>query len=218
MTARPPVPRPGKIICIGLNYRDHAEGKRHAESRRRRSFSRNSQPALSASEDPILLPAGSEQVDYEAELAVRHRPHVPKTLKLRDAMRSRLRLHEFQRCFGTRFAVRRRAVAARKIVRHVCADGRVRRDNRRDRRPAQSRIRFRLNGETMQDSNTRSADLQDSRTDRVSFAYDHARTRRHHRDRHAAGCRICTQAADISKRRRHLRGRDRGPRHSVESG
>ena len=64
-----PVPRPGKLICIGLNYRDHAAESKMAIPKRPVVFSKFS-TAVIAPGEPIVLPAPSEQVDYEAELAV----------------------------------------------------------------------------------------------------------------------------------------------------
>ncbi len=65
----PPVPDPQKVICVGLNYADHA-----AES----GLPIPDQPvifnkfpsALAGHRDPIVLPNCSNQVDYEAELVV----------------------------------------------------------------------------------------------------------------------------------------------------
>jgi 2-keto-4-pentenoate hydratase/2-oxohepta-3-ene-1,7-dioic acid hydratase in catechol pathway len=64
-----PVPRPGKVICIGLNYRDHAEESGMAIPQSPLIFSKFSSCVTGPGED-IILPAASSQVDYEAELAV----------------------------------------------------------------------------------------------------------------------------------------------------
>jgi 2-keto-4-pentenoate hydratase/2-oxohepta-3-ene-1,7-dioic acid hydratase in catechol pathway len=64
-----PVPRPGKIICIGLNYRDHAEESGAAIPESPIIFSKFPTCVVAANE-PIVIPNGSSQVDYEAELAV----------------------------------------------------------------------------------------------------------------------------------------------------
>jgi 2-keto-4-pentenoate hydratase/2-oxohepta-3-ene-1,7-dioic acid hydratase in catechol pathway len=64
-----PVPRPGKLICIGLNYRDHAAESKMAIPERPVVFSKFP-TAVIAPGEAVILPAGSEQVDYEAELAV----------------------------------------------------------------------------------------------------------------------------------------------------
>jgi len=65
----PPVPDPDKIICLGLNYRDHAEESGLPLPTTPLLFAkfRNS---LIGPADPIVLPARGEQFDYEAELAV----------------------------------------------------------------------------------------------------------------------------------------------------
>lgn len=64
-----PLPRPGKIICIGLNYRNHAIESGMEIPKSPIIFSKFSNCAIGSNE-AILLPEGSEQVDYEAELAV----------------------------------------------------------------------------------------------------------------------------------------------------
>jgi 2-keto-4-pentenoate hydratase/2-oxohepta-3-ene-1,7-dioic acid hydratase in catechol pathway len=64
-----PVPRPGKIICIGLNYRDHAAESKMPIPEKPVVFSKFS-TAVGAPGEPVVLPSTSQQVDYEAELAV----------------------------------------------------------------------------------------------------------------------------------------------------
>jgi 2-keto-4-pentenoate hydratase/2-oxohepta-3-ene-1,7-dioic acid hydratase in catechol pathway len=64
-----PVPRPGKLICIGLNYRDHAEESKMPIPERPIIFSKFSSAVIAPGE-PVVLPAASQKVDYEAELAV----------------------------------------------------------------------------------------------------------------------------------------------------
>jgi acylpyruvate hydrolase len=64
-----PVPRPGKIICIGLNYRDHAEETGQAIPEYPTVFSKYSTAAIGPLE-PIVLPRVSQKVDYEGELGV----------------------------------------------------------------------------------------------------------------------------------------------------
>jgi len=64
-----PVPRPGKLICIGLNYRDHAAESNLPIPREPVVFSKFP-TAVIAPGEPVVLPGGSTQVDYEAELAV----------------------------------------------------------------------------------------------------------------------------------------------------
>lgn len=64
-----PVPRPGKLICIGLNYRDHAKESKMALPEKPVVFSKFSSAVIAPGE-PVVLPPASQQVDYEAELAV----------------------------------------------------------------------------------------------------------------------------------------------------
>ena len=64
-----PVPRPSKIICIGLNYRDHAAESNMAIPERPVIFSKFPTCVIAPGE-PVVLPPTSQQVDYEAEMAV----------------------------------------------------------------------------------------------------------------------------------------------------
>jgi 2,4-didehydro-3-deoxy-L-rhamnonate hydrolase len=62
-------PEPGKLICIGLNYRDHAleqDAEPPAEPLLFGKFAN----ALSGPSDPIVLPPETAHVDAEAELVV----------------------------------------------------------------------------------------------------------------------------------------------------
>lgn len=70
-TARlgPPLPRPGKILCIGINYKDHIEETNSETPDYPVVFSKYSNTIIGP-EDPIRLPAISHAVDYEAEFAV----------------------------------------------------------------------------------------------------------------------------------------------------
>jgi acylpyruvate hydrolase len=65
----PPVPDPDKIICIGVNYADHANEAGLAQTEVPLFFGkfRNS---LTGPNNPILIPRVSSQIDYEGELAV----------------------------------------------------------------------------------------------------------------------------------------------------
>ncbi len=65
---RPPVTDPQKIVCIGLNYRSHAEEAR-LEPPDEPTFFAKFGNALAASGEAVALPAASEKVDYEAEVA-----------------------------------------------------------------------------------------------------------------------------------------------------
>ena len=64
-----PVPRPGKVVCIGMNYRDHAREIGLGLPNAPTIFSKFSSCVVAPGE-PVVMPADSTQVDYEAELAV----------------------------------------------------------------------------------------------------------------------------------------------------
>jgi 2-keto-4-pentenoate hydratase/2-oxohepta-3-ene-1,7-dioic acid hydratase in catechol pathway len=147
-----PVPRPGKIICIGLNYRNHAIESGMEIPKSPIIFSKF-QTSVVGSEEPIMLPADSTQVDFEAELAVIIGRRA-KNVKAADAMNY---------VFGyTNF----NDVSARDFQ---FADGQWQRGKSCDTfapmgpfvatadeiaDPHTLHIQFRLNGETMQDSTT----------------------------------------------------------------
>ena len=65
----PPVARPGKIICIGLNFRDHAEESNMQLPVEPIIFFKAGS-ALSGPNDPIIIPKGSQKTDWEVEIAV----------------------------------------------------------------------------------------------------------------------------------------------------
>lgn len=64
-----PIPDPQKVICIGLNYADHAKESGVEPPDEPVIFSKFP-TAVAAHGDPIVLPKASTQIDYEAELVV----------------------------------------------------------------------------------------------------------------------------------------------------
>jgi 2,4-didehydro-3-deoxy-L-rhamnonate hydrolase len=147
-----PVPRPGKIVCIGLNYRDHAAESNMPVPKSPVSFSKYVTSVQHPSA-PVYLPRVSEQVDYEAELAVvigRRAKHVPRE-RAYDYVLGYMNFND---------------VSARDLQ---FADGQWQRGKACDTfapmgpaivtadevpDPHNLRIRLRLNGQTMQDSTT----------------------------------------------------------------
>lgn len=80
-----PIPRPPKIICIGLNYRDHAEESKMAIPEVPTVFAKFPTAVIGPGQ-PIILPKASTRPDYEAEFAVvigRGGRHIPES-KWRD--------------------------------------------------------------------------------------------------------------------------------------
>ena len=146
-----PVPRPGKVICIGLNYRDHAKEQNVEPPKTPIVFSKFA-TSITAPETPIRL-GTSQKVDWEAELAV---------------------------VIGRRAKGVKRAEANDYVLGYACfndvsardfqfADGQWQRGKSCDthgpfgpfiattdevKDPHALRIRLRVNGETMQDSST----------------------------------------------------------------
>ena len=64
-----PVARPSKLLCIGLNFRDHAAETNAPLPEEPVLFSKATS-ALSGPFDNIIIPRGSEQTDWEVEIAV----------------------------------------------------------------------------------------------------------------------------------------------------
>ena len=63
------ITRPGKIVCVGLNYHDHAEEGGQDLPKAPLLFAKWPNTLIGDGE-PIVLPAESTEVDYEAELGV----------------------------------------------------------------------------------------------------------------------------------------------------
>ncbi len=63
----PPFPAPGKIVCVGLNYRDHA-AERGFQAPAYPAFFARFGSSLVGHRAPIVRPAVSEALDYEGEL------------------------------------------------------------------------------------------------------------------------------------------------------
>jgi len=151
----PPIPDPRKIVCIGLNYRDHAAESGAPIPRDPILFSKYA-TALVGHEGAIVLPAVSTEVDYEAELVVvigqggRHlspeqaKGHIAGYTVGHDvsARDWQLKKDGKQWMAGKTFDTFA-----------PCGPVLATADEVRD--PHNLGIRLRLNGQTMQDSNTR---------------------------------------------------------------
>ncbi len=150
----PPVPDPQKVICIGLNYADHArEGG--VEPPEEPVLFNKFPTALIAHGDAIALPHESQEVDYEAELVV--------VIGRGGRRIARQRAYEHIAGFCPGHDVSARDWQLRKPGKQwllgktfdtfaPCGPALVTRDE--VPRPGNLRVQFRLNGQTMQDSNT----------------------------------------------------------------
>src|SRR5688572_7727174 len=65
----PPIERPSKIVCIGLNYADHAKETNAVPPTEPVIFLKST-TAITGPNDPIILPKNSTKTDWEVELAV----------------------------------------------------------------------------------------------------------------------------------------------------
>lgn len=65
----PAVPAPGKIVCVGLNYRDHV-AEQHIDAPARPVLFAKFANAVIADGEPIISPEGTHALDLEVELGV----------------------------------------------------------------------------------------------------------------------------------------------------
>jgi 2,4-didehydro-3-deoxy-L-rhamnonate hydrolase len=65
----PPIYRPSKIVCIGLNYRAHA-GESQMEVPTEPVIFFKAPSSLSGPYDPVVIPRNGKKVDWEVEMAV----------------------------------------------------------------------------------------------------------------------------------------------------
>jgi 2,4-didehydro-3-deoxy-L-rhamnonate hydrolase len=65
----PPICRPSKIVCIGLNFRDHAE-ESGMEIPQEPVIFFKATSALAGPNDPLVIPKNAVKVDWEVELAI----------------------------------------------------------------------------------------------------------------------------------------------------
>jgi 2-keto-4-pentenoate hydratase/2-oxohepta-3-ene-1,7-dioic acid hydratase in catechol pathway len=149
---RAPIPRPPKIICIGLNYRDHAAEAKMAIPDVPTVFSKYATSVIGHG-DPIALPKNSEKPDYEAEFAIvigkggrhipaeRWREHVFGYTIVNDVSARDFQLATSQWMMGKTFDT---FAPMGPVI--------VTADEIED--PHKLRIALRINGETLQDSNT----------------------------------------------------------------
>lgn len=65
----PPLVRPGKMICIGLNYKDHA-AESNMDLPKEPIIFFKATSAIVGPNDDLIIPKGSEKTDWEVELAI----------------------------------------------------------------------------------------------------------------------------------------------------
>jgi acylpyruvate hydrolase len=82
----PLVPEPGKIVCLGLNYYDHAKEGGRDKPDYPWFFFRGASSLVAHGEAAGVVPQVSSKFDYEAELAVVIGKTVPRHTKEADAL------------------------------------------------------------------------------------------------------------------------------------
>ncbi len=86
LTLAPTIPEPGKIICLGLNYFDHAKEGGRDKPEYPWFFFRGAS-SLIAHGDTGRVPKVSQKFDYEAEMALVIGQRVPRHTSEADALR-----------------------------------------------------------------------------------------------------------------------------------
>jgi len=147
-----PVPRPGKVICVGLNYRDHAEESGMAIPSSPIIFSKFSGCVIAPGE-PIRIPVDSEKTDYEAELAFVIGRRARNT-KASDAMDHILGYTNFNDVSARDFQFADGQWQRGKSCETFAPMGEFIATKDEIADPHDLGISFRLNGTTLQDSNT----------------------------------------------------------------
>ena len=152
ITLHAPVPRPGKILCIGLNYRDHAAEQNVALPARPLLFSKFV-TCVQRPGGPIRIPRGSTQTDYEAELGVVIGKRA-SGVREADAMQHVLGYCNFHDVSARDFQFADGQWQRGKSCDTFAPFGEFVATTDEIADPHALRIRLRLNGTTMQDSST----------------------------------------------------------------
>ena len=147
-----PIPRPGKIICIGLNYRDHAEESGMDVPTSPVCFSKFPNSVIGPGVE-VIIPPGSVESDYEAEFGIVIGKKATRVSEA-DAMEHVLGYVCINDVSARDFQFADGQWQRGKSPDTYCPMGEavVTRDEIAD--PHNLRIQLRLNGDTMQDSST----------------------------------------------------------------
>ncbi len=151
-----PIPDPGKIICVGLNYRDHAIEGGKAIPTEPVLFSKFINTLVGPGDD-IKIPKVSQQVDYEAELVIvigKTAKHVRNDASAFDYVGGYTCGHDVSgRDWQFRGAEKQWMIGKTFDTFAPVGPVIVTTDELTD--PHKLQVQLRLNGETMQNSNTR---------------------------------------------------------------
>ena len=198
-----PIPDPEKILCIGLNYRSHAEETKQTIPDVPTVFAKF-RNALAAPGATVELPKASEKVDYEAEVCI----VIGKRLKEVDAETALAGVAGYT--LMNDLSARDLQLATTQWISGKSFDGAGPCGPAlvtADEAGAHDEIEFSLtlNGEEMQRSSTVGPDLQGARACLAHLEADDARARRSDLDRHAVGRRDRASAERLAQARRRDR-------------
>jgi 2,4-didehydro-3-deoxy-L-rhamnonate hydrolase len=148
-----PIPRPGKILCSGINYRSHLQENPAAILPEEPFFFAKLPSTVIGPSQPIICPRRSQQVDYEIELAVVIGSKMKETAEaeamehvfgytiLHDVSARDVQFRDHQITLGKNFDT-------------FCPIGPCLVTRDEIPRPDQIRLKTLLNGQTMQDGST----------------------------------------------------------------
>ncbi|HEY8614571.1 MAG TPA: fumarylacetoacetate hydrolase family protein [Roseomonas sp.] len=149
----PPIPRPGKVICIGLNYALHAKEGGNAIPDYPAVFMRGP-TSLAAHGEALIRPKVSDKFDYEAELVIvigKKARHLTEANALSCVAgytcMNEGSVRDYQRK-GAQWTMGKNFERTGGIGPEIVTPDEI------PQGPNALRITSRLNGETMQDSNT----------------------------------------------------------------
>jgi 2-keto-4-pentenoate hydratase/2-oxohepta-3-ene-1,7-dioic acid hydratase in catechol pathway len=152
----PPVPDPGKILCIGLNYRDHAIEGGKAIPAEPVMFGKFLNTLIAPGE-PIKLPKVAQKVDYEAELVIvigKTGKHIPNDKSAFDYVGGYTCGHDVS-ARDWQFRGEEKQWMIGKTFDTFAPTGPVLVTPDEVKDPHHLEIQLRLNGQTMQNSNTK---------------------------------------------------------------
>ena len=178
--------RPSKIVCIGLNFRDHA-AESGMELPREPVIFFKATTSLVGPNDRARHPARRDEARLGSRAGGRHRRDARATSRADAGRRARRRLRAAQRLLGARVPARaRRPVGEGQERRHVRAARPVPRDARRDARSAAaSACGSTVNGAMRQQSTTAQHDLRRAGARQLREPVHDAAAGRRHQHRHA---------------------------------
>jgi hypothetical protein len=116
VTLLAPIASPPKIVCLGLNYQDHAAEQKAAIPNEPIIFIKPHTTIIGPGEN-IVKPSFVKKLDYEAELAIVIGRKAKKSPSFRGGI-THLRIHSSERCFSARHPIQGQAVDQRKKLRH----------------------------------------------------------------------------------------------------